>query len=748
MKTHIIFRHMVAVVLMLTAVQNLLAQEAFYIYRNDGKFDGFFYDDVQRMGVSKTDLNGDEHEVYVVQEIQTKDSLYRIPLAAIDSIGFVQPDIIFSENLYEIIDYDGPVHTNGHSCFFCGEDGYTIKWPIDTGDETSLPKAGMVLYNPDWRKEDYTRYDGGPFVGKVVEVRLAEWPDNPYRTKYYDVVCEPITDLGEVFEQLISVEQLGSDENGNARRRIAGINKARRRVSGNRDFTLLNISGSFPFSRGDDVNSVSINLDLSLKVQAQVVYNISRKITYIGCTIKEDAEVGARFAAKYNIEETTTWYLGGAPVYFPSILPIFQINPSPEAFIKSTGDLSLTVSSPKYAYHGTQSFHLGTDGVSGSCVNEFPETGGDDNRWSMELSLNGSLQAGSNFPMKLETNRWAKKSIYAAIGADVYVGPKLSASFSIDVGSLVGADIYNMYKGTNIKLSPICANFEASAIYSFRNKPETKEKFFEGEISALDISLHLFPDFEKVEIVKPPVDGRQGAGGLEAKLKPRGLSVPCVVGLSAYNWKKERVYESYGDVYAFYNTFDEQISPLRIVDGKYSIVPLISMFGVDIPAWGYEVEVERRLLPYYNLWSPQDEDGNGYLYIYNVFPEDKVELELVKSHSADSYTRYVPDEYGNPSNQVAEYTVSYGEPGDKVSCELSSEEEPLVIMEIENRKVLGQRYDFHSMYHNSFSETGRYRETDEYTKRVHTESGTYRFKITREDGHVLYTDKISFGGVD
>ena len=72
-----------------------MAQDAFYIYRNDGEFDGFFFDDVIRMGYSKIDPQGVEHEEYVIQEIETADSLFRIPLCAIDSIGFQQPEIIF-----------------------------------------------------------------------------------------------------------------------------------------------------------------------------------------------------------------------------------------------------------------------------------------------------------------------------------------------------------------------------------------------------------------------------------------------------------------------------------------------------------------------------------------------------------------------------------------------------------------------------------------------------------------------------
>ena len=81
------------------AHQHAIAQEAFYVYRNDGDFNGFFFDQVVRMECTKVDLEGVTHDDYVMQEIETADSIYRIPLASIDSIGFYQPEIILNPNL-------------------------------------------------------------------------------------------------------------------------------------------------------------------------------------------------------------------------------------------------------------------------------------------------------------------------------------------------------------------------------------------------------------------------------------------------------------------------------------------------------------------------------------------------------------------------------------------------------------------------------------------------------------------------
>ena len=76
-----------------------LAQDenaAFYIYQNDGHFDGFFYDQVQKITYSRVDTAGIEWDDYVSQEIVTEDSTYRIMLSAIDSVGFVQPEIKYN----------------------------------------------------------------------------------------------------------------------------------------------------------------------------------------------------------------------------------------------------------------------------------------------------------------------------------------------------------------------------------------------------------------------------------------------------------------------------------------------------------------------------------------------------------------------------------------------------------------------------------------------------------------------------
>lgn len=89
----------------------LNAQEAFYIYRNDGQFNAFFHEEVDSIVYSNIDLDSLLHDEYVVQEVYTEDSIYRIPLVEIDSVEFdvndiiISPDFIFmNEYTYQVIE--------------------------------------------------------------------------------------------------------------------------------------------------------------------------------------------------------------------------------------------------------------------------------------------------------------------------------------------------------------------------------------------------------------------------------------------------------------------------------------------------------------------------------------------------------------------------------------------------------------------------------------------------------------------
>ena len=130
--------------------------DAFYIYRSDGQFNAFFRDEVDSIAYSYYDTDSVRYEEVVTQLVYIADSIYRIPLAAIDSVGFVQQAPVYEENTTELsgelIDYVISV------------DGMVINMRGDT-PEWLLPKKGDKL-----AQLGFTDLFPNGFVGQVASV--------------------------------------------------------------------------------------------------------------------------------------------------------------------------------------------------------------------------------------------------------------------------------------------------------------------------------------------------------------------------------------------------------------------------------------------------------------------------------------------------------------------------------------------------------------------------------------------------
>ena len=159
MKRHT-FIYLAALLTMLGTVLPLSAQQtqdALYIYRNDGKFNGFFYADIDRFEYSKVDTLGVEHDEFVVQEVYALDSVFRIPLNAIDSIAFVTP-----ETQYQ------PGVTTAESTlwnYVISSDSMTTFTLSASTPQSLVPKVGDKLANPT-----ATPFLPGGFFGQVASV--------------------------------------------------------------------------------------------------------------------------------------------------------------------------------------------------------------------------------------------------------------------------------------------------------------------------------------------------------------------------------------------------------------------------------------------------------------------------------------------------------------------------------------------------------------------------------------------------
>ncbi len=206
--THIII-YMLAMLLSAIGIQSAQAQavqDALYIYRNDGGFNAFFFDDIERFEYSNIDTTGVAHDEMVVQEVYALDSLFRIPLSAIDSIGFVTPETVYKKDV---------AHTTESEMwnYVIGSDSATVLLLAGNTPEMLIPKVGDKIVTTKSRK-----FLPGGFYGRVRHVEEIQG---------YTIVTCKMPELTELFDQWVckaAAESEGAETRGSrgARTRIFG----------------------------------------------------------------------------------------------------------------------------------------------------------------------------------------------------------------------------------------------------------------------------------------------------------------------------------------------------------------------------------------------------------------------------------------------------------------------------------------------------------------------------------------------
>ena len=164
------------------AAQQQQSQYALYNYRNDGFFNAFLNEEIDSIIYSYIGIDGLEYDNIVTQEVWTQDSIYRIPIAAIDSIGFRAPETRMRDNLFYLRDY--------HIDYALSVDSLTANFN-KTIKNDSLPEVGQVVLCLIKREP----FEDG-FAGRVTKVNYLE--------DRIEVVCSQVQPW-DVFERLVLV---------------------------------------------------------------------------------------------------------------------------------------------------------------------------------------------------------------------------------------------------------------------------------------------------------------------------------------------------------------------------------------------------------------------------------------------------------------------------------------------------------------------------------------------------------------
>jgi len=518
-------------------IQAQTENQAFYIYQNDGHFDGFFYDEIEKMTFSFLDTLGVEHDEIVSQEIITADSTYRIMLSAIDSIGFVQPEITYNPRLHN---YQTDVLFNYLRNV---SDDYRTFTFFDDLPSNMVPQVGDVFASFDIQSG---------FSCKVKEV-------NTIATGII-VQCGEIDDITDIFQHFVSVEEYGGDEQGNlVRRRIAGrpelnIDKSPRRAKGTWQGDIFNfsINGHIPLYASDDLN-VTIDPSISGKVNVKTVWNLSLfGDKYISITTKLDFGVGCGFTVDGKIKDFFPSGVGQfTSIPVPATCPLLLIDITPDVFIRGEAHVALNVTSPKLnggfwakleIKNWVPSIDMGWPGSGDEEENKFDPI--DDNSAGATLSLNGFVQSGMLFPLNFKSLPLIKSFFDSTIGGNWYIGPKLAANFTLDLTTMPWNDVaaYKQLKNISASIHLLDADYEVSAKVKTAFSGEKKVTLADGSISLFppfDASLMPeFGDFVDYE------DMRMVGGELKRcrvlAFEPKGYVIkPVRIGVNAYNIKED-----------------------------------------------------------------------------------------------------------------------------------------------------------------------------------------------------------------
>lgn len=518
-------RYIASLAIMLLAALPMQAQtenQAFYIYQNDGHFDGFFYDEIEKMSFSFLDTLGVEHDEIVSQEIVTADSVYRIMLSAIDSIGFVQPETKYGPQVYikdkdpyfrfAVWDHEDNTEYGGEEVIIFSrsnlESGGTIYDPkVDDFVPIPQPQVGDIYASFDLE-------DG--FMCKISEITR----DYPGYEGWPVGYCKPIDDITDVFQQFVAVEEYGYDDEGTmVRRRVAGRpdltvgnwnlpKKSTNRAGGQWEGDLFNfaINTHIPLYISDDL-TVSVDPSIEGKLHLKTTWNLSLfGDKHISIHSKLNFGVGAGFTVDGKIADFFPGgiggLLGGVPI--PATCPLILLDIAPDAFLRGEAHVNFKLNSPKLngsiwstltINNWVPSIDMGFGNSDDNSKFESVDNSGS----RATISLNGFVQTGMLFPMKFKSLPVLKKLFDSEIGGQWFVGPKLAADFTLDLTTMPWEDIaaYNQLKNITGQIHMLDADYEVKGTVKTAFSGKKEVTLADGSISLFPpVDLKIVPEFE------------------------------------------------------------------------------------------------------------------------------------------------------------------------------------------------------------------------------------------------------------
>lgn len=346
--------------------------EAFYIYRNDGQINGFLRSEIDSIVYSCYDVDSVLYEDIVTQVIVTEDSIYKIPLAVIDSVGFVTPKTECKPGVIDLSEKLMPYIT---SC-----DALTIIFNSSTPSDL-LPKVGDKLMTLDMNDI----FPAG-FAGEVIEISGDK------------VVCKrvPLEDIFETYYDVSSAYGYIEDSDGDVK--TYQLDPVYKSWAKDFKFNTFTIPYTAELSRNVKPNSglalkggdgFSVEIKPSFHVRATLI--ISREEgTYFSASVTGEANIKEKLSLYGGLEWSHDFF-DNAKIEEP-IAPFVNFLFNPGLFLRASVTASFSA-----VFEQDYTFGWGRDWSSKGRNVLKPSNGGRLKSWDFDVEgcVDGSISAGA-----------------------------------------------------------------------------------------------------------------------------------------------------------------------------------------------------------------------------------------------------------------------------------------------------------------------------------------------------------------
>lgn len=527
-------------------------QDALYIYRNDGGFMGFFYSDIDHIEYSKVDTLGIEHADYVTQEIHALDTIFRIPINAIDSVSFVTPETKYKADV---------AATTESSLwdYVTGSDGLTL-YLASNIPSSVIPKIGDKLVNTKQSKS----LPAG-FIGKVTSVN-----NNT-------VVCEAIS-LLDVFDQFATNTNIVASASSS---RTRGDDEVSTHIE-YPDFTgSISLNNDYGFTEevsAGTTGSIGFNIKESFDVRAFLQVGLLTGLQF-GAIIRGIHDMGLNYSVGGTLAYSKDIKLTDYPIPSP-IGPLLYLTVEAGLVFGGSGSIVLTGDAgAKLRSYSMIQFNSQRDGQQSAMFDLTPI---ESTLNLAKLSGNISLNAGAY--VEVDITSLCKDLDKAGVRAEGGVRFNIGADFKwSDIGDSNFITTTTMYDALNR---------DGSISYTKYINGQLKAELLKWKTSVTAEKTvgtpwegGLVPNFSSI-------DSKQTGTTLEAtvNLKGRNVLFESPVGAVIHNAKGTKIIEGWNDKDYFmknFNSYTLSFNDMKF-GNKLRIYPMTKLFGNELLATPYK----------------------------------------------------------------------------------------------------------------------------------------------------------------